>query len=103
MGYTDFERADQTAEFRHWLMHLKDPSGKARILMRIDRLMHGNPGDHRDLVEGVCELRIDFGPGYRVYYLRHRQTLLLLLAGGDKSTQSSDIRLALSLARLPRN
>ncbi|MBA4195335.1 MAG: addiction module protein [Comamonadaceae bacterium] len=103
MGYTDFERADQTAEFRHWLMHLKDPSGKARILMRIDRLMHGNPGDHRHLVEGVCELRIDFGPGYRVYYLRHRQTLLLLLAGGDKSTQSSDIRLALSLARLPRN
>lgn len=84
MGYTDFERADQTAEFRHWLMH-------------------GNPGDHRHLVEGVCELRIDFGPGYRVYYLRHRQTLLLLLAGGDKSTQSSDIRLALSLARLPRN
>jgi len=99
MRYTHFERTEQTVEFQQWLTALKDPAGKARILMRIDRLIHGNPGDHRHLREGVSELKIDTGPGYRVYYTQERQTLLILLAGGDKSTQTSDIRLATMLAR----
>lgn len=103
MRYTAFEVAEQTPEFRHWLLRLKDPSGKARVLMRIDRLIHGNPGDHRHLREGVHEMRIDTGPGYRVYYLQQGQALLLLLAGGDKSTQNNDIRRALTLARRPRS
>lgn len=70
-----------------------------RILMRVDRLIHGNPGSHRDLTEGVSELKIDVGPGYRVYYSSRSQRLLLLLLGGDKSTQQRDIAKALELNR----
>lgn len=103
MGYTCFEHAEQTADFRRWLTALKDPAGKARILMRIDRLIHGNPGDHRHLRAGLSELKIDTGPGYRVYYTQEQQTLLILLAGGDKSTQASDIRRATALARQLRS
>lgn len=65
----------------------------------VDRLIDGNPGQHRDLTDGVSELKIDFGPGYRVYYTRRGQRLLLLLIGGDKSTQQKDIETAIHLAR----
>jgi putative addiction module killer protein len=68
--------------------------------MRVDRLIHGNPGSYRNLVEGVTELKIDVGPGYRVYYSQRGDVLLLLLAGGDKSSQSKDIAKALELNRL---
>lgn len=67
--------------------------------MRVDRLVHGNPGSHRNLTEGVSELKIDVGPGYRVYYSQKGDVLLLLLIGGDKSTQKKDIELALRLNR----
>ena len=66
--------------------------------MRVDRLIHGNPGQHRNLAGGVSELRIDFGPGYRVYYTERGGDLIVLLAGGDKSTQQQDIKAAIALA-----
>lgn len=90
---------EQTDEFKTWIDELKDRSGRARILMRIDRLVHGNPGSHRVLSEGVSELKIDTGPGYRVYYAIRGDRLLLLLAGGDKASQPKDIALALALNR----
>jgi len=89
----------RTAEYAAWLDRLTDRSGRARILMRVDRLIHGNPGDHRNLTAGVSELRIDVGPGYRVYYSQKGDRLLLLLVGGDKSTQPRDIERALQMAR----
>mgnify|MGYP001183661680 CR=1 FL=1 len=92
-------KVEQTDQFRRWLDRLADKDGRARVLVRIDRLVHGNPGSHRNLTEGVAELRIDFGPGYRVYYSLQGNTLLLLLAGGDKSSQERDIAVALSLKR----
>lgn len=92
-------RVEKTDEYRGWLDGLKDLSGRARILMRVDRLIHGNPGSHRNLTEGVSELKIDTGPGYRVYYKRFGDRVLLLLIGGDKSTQQKDIAQALRLAR----
>lgn len=67
--------------------------------MRVDRLVHGNPGQHRHLTGGVSELKIDFGPGYRVYYTQRGTRLILLLAGGDKSSQARDIEQAITLAR----
>jgi putative addiction module killer protein len=67
--------------------------------MRVERLIGGNPGQHRNLTGGVSELKVDFGPGYRVYYSLHGERLLLLLVGGDKSSQSKDIELALRLAK----
>jgi putative addiction module killer protein len=91
-------RVEKTDEFRDWLDKLKDLAGRARILMRIDRLVHGSPGAHRHLAHGVSELKIDVGPGYRVYYTQRGERLLLLLIGGDKSTQSRDIARAISLA-----
>lgn len=66
--------------------------------MRVDRLAHGNPGQHRSLTGGVSELKIDFGPGYRVYYTERSGEIIVLLAGGEKSTQQQDIRLAIALA-----
>ena len=92
-------RVEKTDEYRAWIDGLKDLAGRARVLMRVDRLVHGNPGAHRNLTEGVAELKIDFGPGYRVYYTRRGNRLLLLLAGGDKSTQAKDIAKALELNR----
>lgn len=86
-------------DYRDWLDGLKDMSGRARILMRVDRLIHGNPGAHRDWTQGVSELKVDVGPGYRVYYTRRGDHLLLLLVGGDKSTQSRDIARAIRLAQ----
>ncbi len=98
MRYTCAVRVEQTDEYRRWLNELRDRTGRARILVRVDRLIHGNPGTHRNLTEGVCELKIDVGPGYRVYYSQ-RGTVLLLLAGGDKSTQEQDVAKALALVR----
>ncbi len=92
-------RVEQTDVFRGWLGALKDRAGRARVLVRIDRLVAGNPGLHRKLAGGVSELKIDVGPGYRVYYSQRGETLLLLLAGGDKSTQRSDISQAIELAK----
>ena len=92
-------RVEKTDEYREWLDELKDRAGRARILVRVDRLIDGNPGQHRDLTDGVSELKIDFGPGYRVYYTQRGQRLLLLLIGGDKSTQQKDIAAAIRLAR----
>ena len=92
-------RVEETETYRDWINDLKDRSGRARIQVRVDRLVHGNPGLHRDLTEGVSELKIDVGPGYRVYYAQRGTRILLLLAGGDKSTQQRDIEMAISLAR----
>jgi putative addiction module killer protein len=92
-------RVEQTNVYREWLDALKDRAGRARILVRVERLIHGNPGQHRDLTDGVSELKIDFGPGYRVYYAQRGTSLLLLLAGGDKSTQQKDIATAIHLAK----
>ncbi|EHR70774.1 putative addiction module killer protein [Burkholderiales bacterium JOSHI_001] len=92
-------RVEKTEEFSAWIDSLRDLAGRARILMRVDRLIHGNPGTHRNLTEGVSELKVDFGPGYRVYYAKRGNRLLLLIAGGDKSTQDKDIAKALVLNR----
>jgi putative addiction module killer protein len=99
VSYTPFVRVEKTDVYREWLDALKDRAGRARILVRVERLIHGNPGQHRDLTDGVSELKIDFGPGYRVYYTQRGTSLLLLLAGGDKSTQQKDIALAILLAK----
>lgn len=90
---------EKTEEFREWIDNLKDRAGRARILVRVDRLIHGNPGSHRKLPGGVAELKVDVGPGYRVYYSFKGERLLLLLAGGDKSTQQKDIEKAVELNR----
>ena len=90
---------EKTDEYRDWIDDLKDRVGRARILVRVDRLIDGNPGQHRDLTDGVSELKIDVGPGYRVYYTQRGERLLLLLVGGDKSTQQKDIAMAIRLAK----
>lgn len=89
----------KTEEYRRWLDDLMDHTGRARILVRVERLIHGNPGSHRNLSDGVSELKIDCGPGYRVYYSQRGMRLLLLLIGGDKSTQQQDIADAIHLAQ----
>ncbi|MBA4418798.1 MAG: addiction module antitoxin RelB [Syntrophus sp. (in: bacteria)] len=89
----------KTEAFVDWLDGLPDIRARARILVRIERLVEGNPGDVGPVGEGVSELRVDYGPGYRVYYKQHGQSLVILLAGGDKSTQAKDIKTALRLAR----
>jgi putative addiction module killer protein len=90
----------QTETFAAWFRRLRDRRARARIQVRIDRLSLGNPGDSRPVGERVSELRIDYGPGYRVYFVRRGDKLIVLLAGGDKSTQARDISTALKLARL---
>ena len=92
-------RVDKTDEYARWIDALRDAAGRARILVRVERLIAGNPGQHRHLTDGVSELKIDVGPGYRVYYSQRGSRLLLLFAGGDKSSQSKDIDLAIRLAR----
>lgn len=92
-------RVEKTDVYREWIDALKDRTGRARILVRVDRLIQGNPGQHRELTGGVSELKIDFGPGYRVYYAQRGSRLLILLAGGDKSTQQKDIAKAIYLLR----
>jgi putative addiction module killer protein len=88
-----------TEVYRDWINSLRDRTGRARIQVRVDRLVHGNPGQYRRLTNGVCELKIDYGPGYRVYYTERAGEIIVLLAGGDKSTQQQDIRTAISLAK----
>jgi putative addiction module killer protein len=92
-------RVEKTEAYGRRLDSLRDKAGRARILVRVDRLIHGNPGTHRKLTGGVSELKIDFGPGYRVYYSIRAGRLLLLLIGGDKSTQRRDIQNAIALNR----
>ncbi len=99
MGYTGKMRVEEAEVYREWINALKDRVGRARIQVRVDRLIHGNPGKYRNLSDGVSELKIDFGPGYRVYYTQRGTRLLLLLAGGGKSTQQGDIEQAITLAR----
>ena len=89
----------KTTVFAKWLDGLRDLRARARVQVRIERLAAGNPGDTRPVGEGVSELRIDYGPGYRVYYKQKGQLLLILLVGGDKRTQAKDIKTALRLAR----
>ena len=89
----------KTGIFAKWLDNLNDIRARARIQARIERLAAGNPGDVKAVGEGVSELRIDYGPGYRVYYKKQGQKVVILLAGGDKSTQVKDIKTALHLAR----
>ena len=92
-------RVEKTDEYRDWIDALKDHVGRARILVRVDRLIDGDPGQHRDLTDGVSELKVDVGPGYRVYYTQRGERLLLLLVVGDKSTQQKDIAIAIRLAK----
>lgn len=89
----------KTEIFVNWIDSLEDIKGRARIQARIERLGMGNPGDVKPVGEGVSEMRIDHGPGYRVYYIKRERTMIILLAGGDKKLQSKDIKTALRLAR----
>jgi len=89
----------KTEVFARWLDELQDIRARARIMVRIERLAAGNPGDVKSVGEGVSELRINYGPGYRVYYKKYGRKLVILLAGGDKKSQARDIKTALSLAR----
>jgi len=89
----------QTDEYSEWFVNLRDKQARARINARIRRLSLGNPGDVKPVGEGVSELRIDYGPGYRVYFLQRGREVVILLAGGDKRTQQKDIQAALELVR----
>jgi putative addiction module killer protein len=89
----------QTERFARWFERLCDSGARTRIQARIRRLSLGNPGDVRPIGEGVSEMRIDHGPGYRVYFIQRGDSLIILLAGGDKRTQQQDIATALRLAR----
>ena len=89
----------KTKVFVDWLNGLHDIRARSRILVRIERLAMGNPGDVKPVGEGVSEMRIDYGPGYRVYFKSFGNKLIILLAGGDKRSQSDDIKTALRLMR----
>lgn len=89
----------QTETYSQWFNALRDRQARARIDIRIRRLSMGNPGDVKPVGRGVSELRIDYGSGYRVYFIQRGDTLIILLAGGDKSTQDQDIKTALDLAK----
>ena len=89
----------QTTVYANWFAQLRDRQARARIDARIRRLSLGNPGDVKPVGEGVSELRLDYGPGYRIYFVQRGPLLIILLAGGDKNTQSRDIQTALELAR----
>ncbi len=88
----------RTATFTAWMRKLRDSRARARIAIRIDRLAEGNPGDVRPVGGGISELRIDYGPGYRVYYMQKGDQLIVLLCGGDKDSQNTDIRRAREMA-----
>ena len=89
----------KTELYSKWLDSLRDIHARARVQARVERLAAGNPGDVRPVGEGVSELRIDYGPGYRVYYKAAGKTIIILLAGGTKRRQANDIRKAIHLAR----
>jgi putative addiction module killer protein len=99
MGYNVSMLVRMTEVYLDWINSLKDRAGRAHIQVRVDRLAHGNPGQHRNLSAGVSELKVDFGPGYRVYYTERDGELIILLAGGEKSTQQKDIDIAVALAQ----
>jgi putative addiction module killer protein len=88
----------QTETFRKWRLRLRDQRIRALIASRLDRLAFGNAGDVKPVGQGISELRIDHGPGYRVYYVRRGETIIILLCGGDKSSQAKDIKTAKRLA-----
>ena len=88
----------ETVVFSKWLESLRDSTARTRVQARILRLRQGNPGDVKPVGHGISEIRIDHGPGYRVYFIQTGQELLILLAGGDKRTQQRDIKKALELA-----
>jgi putative addiction module killer protein len=88
----------ETETFADWLKSLRDGRARARIASRVQRLSLGNPGDAKSVGSGVLEMRIDYGPGYRVYYTEHGKRLVILLCGGDKSTQAKDIKQAIRMA-----
>jgi len=89
----------KTGHFANWLNNLRDIQAKARVLVRIERLASGNAGDVKPVAEGISEMRINYGPGYRVYFIQRGSELIILLAGGDKSSQSRDIKAAIRLAQ----
>jgi putative addiction module killer protein len=89
----------KTEVFGRWLDGLRDIRARARVLVRIERLASGHIGDAKPVGEGVSELRIDYGPGYRVYFTRRANAFVILLAGGDKRTQTADIKTAVRLAK----
>jgi putative addiction module killer protein len=89
----------KTDAYVQWIDTLRDIQGRARILVRIERLAVGNPGDVKAVGEGVSELRVNYGPGYRVYFTKRGREIVILLAGGSKATQSADIKTALKLAK----
>lgn len=89
----------QTSTYAAWFKSLRDRTARARIDIRIRRLSLGNPGDVKPVGEGISELRVDYGPGYRVYFIQQADVLVVLLAGGNKTTQDSDIRQAKALLR----
>jgi len=84
--------------FDRWLSGLKDLNARSRIVTRLDRLALGNPGDSKSVGSGISELRIDYGPGYRVYFMHRGATVIVLLCGGDKRNQAADIRRAIAIA-----
>ncbi|TFV80060.1 type II toxin-antitoxin system RelE/ParE family toxin [Bradyrhizobium frederickii] len=88
----------QTEQFSEWLSRLKDASAVARITVRIRRMEMGNPGDNKSVGRNVREMRVDYGPGYRIYYLQRGTQIVILLCGGDKRSQRQDIKLAQQLA-----
>ncbi len=89
----------KTDLFAKWLDNLRDVQAKARVLVRIERLASGNAGDVKPVGEGISEMRIDYGPGYRVYFIKRGSEVIILLAGGDKGSQAGDVKTALRLAR----
>lgn len=89
----------QSATFAKWLSDLRDQQARARIQSRIDRLAIGNPGDVKPTQKGISEMRINYGPGYRVYYIQRGRLVIVLLCGGDKRTQASDIKRAIEIAQ----
>lgn len=98
MGLHGYE-VRETNEFHVWLGRLKDREARAVIARRIDRISQGNLGDVKSVGDGVSELRIDYGPGYRVYFVKRRLTLIVLLCGGDKKSQARDIERAKTLSQ----
>jgi putative addiction module killer protein len=100
LGYTlGMIEIRKTEHFAKWLDNLRDIQAKARVLIRIERLASGNAGDVKPVGEGISEMRINYGPGYRVYFIQRGSELIILLAGGDKSSQSRDIKSAIRLAQ----